>query len=56
MLSRQIASKLADFETPFYLYDIDLLRRTLESLVYDEKYGTKVHYATRPTTTTIFSV
>ena len=46
MLSRQIASKLADFETPFYLYDIDLLRRTLESLVYEsKKYGYKVHYA-----------
>ena len=44
MLSRQIASKLADFETPFYLYDIDLLRRTLESLVYEsKKYGYKVH-------------
>ena len=46
MLSRQIASKLADFETPFYLYDIDLLRRTLESLAYEsKKYGYKVHYA-----------
>lgn len=46
MLSRQIASKLEDFETPFYLYDIDLLRRTLESLVYEsKKYGYKVHYA-----------
>ncbi len=46
MLSRQIASKLLNYETPFYLYDIDLLRRTLESLVYEsEKYGYKVHYA-----------
>ena len=46
MLSRQIASKLSRLETPFYLYDIDLLRRTLESVVYEsEKYGYKVHYA-----------
>jgi len=46
MLSRQIASKLRAFETPFYLYDIALLRQTLESVVSESnKYGYKVHYA-----------
>ncbi|MBP3482363.1 MAG: diaminopimelate decarboxylase [Alistipes sp.] len=46
MLSRQIVSELTRLETPFYLYDTDLLRRTLESVVYEsEKYGYKVHYA-----------
>lgn len=46
MLSRQIAPKLRELETPFYLYDIALLRQTLESVVYESnKYGYKVHYA-----------
>ncbi len=46
MLSRQIAQKLRKYETPFYLYDIALLRQTLESLVSEsQKYGYKVHYA-----------
>ena len=46
MLSRQIASKLRGYETPFYLYDTALLRQTLESVVSESnKYGYKVHYA-----------
>lgn len=46
MLSRQIATKLRAYETPFYLYDTALLRQTLESVVYESnKYGYKVHYA-----------
>lgn len=46
MISRHIASKLNSFETPFYLYDMGLLRQTLESVVYESKrYGYKVHYA-----------
>lgn len=46
MLSRQIASRLRDMETPFYLYDMALLRQTLESVAYEsDKYGYKVHYA-----------
>ena len=46
MLSRQIASKLRGYETPFYLYDMALLRQTLESVVYEsKKYGYTVHYA-----------
>ena len=48
MLSRQIASKLRGYETPFYLYDMALLRQTLESVVYEsKKYGYKVHYANK---------
>ena len=43
MLSRHIAEKLQNYETPFYLYDIDLLRRTLESVVYESaKHNYKV--------------
>ncbi len=49
MLSRQIADKLQSFSavrTPFYLYDMALLRQTLESVVYEsKKYGYRVHYA-----------
>ncbi len=46
MISRHIADKLQQFETPFYLYDMGLLRQTLESVVYESKrYGYKVHYA-----------
>lgn len=46
MLSRKIASQLKGLETPFYLYDINLLRQTLESVVYESnKYNYKVHYA-----------
>lgn len=46
MLSRQIASKLRGYETPFYLYDMALLRQTLESVVYESKrYGYHLHYA-----------
>lgn len=46
MLSRQVASKLAEIETPFYLYDIDLLHQTLDSLMtVANRYEYKVHYA-----------
>ncbi len=46
MLSRQIATKLQEFETPFYLYDVALLRQTLESLMsIASKYDYKIHYA-----------
>ena len=46
MLSRQIAQKLRGYETPFYLYDMALLRQTLESVVYESKrYGYHLHYA-----------
>ena len=46
MLSRQVAEKLAKYETPFYLYDIGLLDQTLESLMsIASKYNYKIHYA-----------
>ncbi len=46
MLSRQIADKLAQYETPFYLYDIELLEQTLQSLMsIASKYDYKIHYA-----------
>ena len=46
MLSRKVAAQLREIETPFYLYDINLLRQTLESVVYESnKYNYKLHYA-----------
>ncbi|MCQ2149306.1 MAG: diaminopimelate decarboxylase [Bacteroidales bacterium] len=46
MLSRKVADRLKGFETPFYLYDIDLLRQTLDSAVaVASKYGFRLHYA-----------
>ena len=46
MLSRQIADKLTQYETPFYLYDISLLRQTLSIAVSAAgKYGYLLHFA-----------
>ena len=46
MLSRKIADKLSAYPTPFYLYDIDLLRETLRQAVEESsRYGYKIHYA-----------
>lgn len=46
MLSRKIADRLAAFETPFYLYDINLLRQTLDSaMAVASRYGFRLHYA-----------
>lgn len=46
MLSRSVVAKLVERETPFYFYDMELLRKTL-NIVVDEssKYNYKVHYA-----------
>ena len=46
MLSRKIAERLTALQTPFYLYDMDLLRLTLESAVsMAARYGYQLHYA-----------
>lgn len=46
MLSRQISGKLQGYRTPFYLYDIGLLRLTLESAMsVAARYRFKIHYA-----------
>ena len=46
MLSRKVKDRLSGIETPFYLYDMDLLRQTLEALTtVAGKYGYKLHYA-----------
>lgn len=46
MLSKQIIEKLASYRTPFYLYDVELLRRTLQCAVEQSaRYGYHIHYA-----------
>jgi len=46
MLSRQFAAILKEKETPFYFYDIELLRQTLETVTTAaKKYNYAVHYA-----------
>ena len=47
MLSRQVADKLQHIQnTPFYFYDLGLLRKTLETLMSEAgKYGYIVHFA-----------
>lgn len=46
MLSRQIKDKLQGIPTPFYLYDMGLLRETLKTAIDESsKYGYKIHYA-----------
>lgn len=46
MLSRQVADKLQQKETPFYFYDLGLLERTLDTLTTEAaKYGYTIHYA-----------
>ena len=48
MLSRKIAQSLLPLETPFYLYDMGLLRLTLESAVaMAARYGFVLHYAVK---------
>ena len=46
MLSNKVVDKLRGYRTPFYLYDLDLLRQTLK-LVGEacDKYGYKMHYS-----------
>ena len=46
MLSRKVKEKLEKYETPFYLYDMDLLRQTLEAVTtMADHYGYKLHFA-----------
>ncbi len=46
MLSRQIRERLRVIPTPFYLYDMELLRRTLAACVEaSSRRGYEVHYA-----------
>jgi len=48
MFSRKAAESLKGLETPFYLYDMDLLRQTLESAVsMAGRYGFILHYAVK---------
>lgn len=46
MYSKKAKDRLSGIDTPFYLYDLDLLRQTLESATsVAARYGYKIHYA-----------
>ena len=46
MFTRQVVQKLSHFRTPFYYYDVSLLRETLHRLQSEaRRYGFKIHYA-----------
>lgn len=46
MLNEKIIKKISNYKTPFYFYDLDLLRKTLNSIHTEiEKYKYHVHYA-----------
>ena len=48
MFDQTLVNKFRKIKTPFYYYDVDLLRRTLESLRKEsDKYGYEVHYAVK---------
>jgi len=46
MFSKEIISKFNELETPFYYYDLSLLKKTLEALsIESSKRNNKIHYA-----------
>jgi len=48
MFSKTIINKFAGIPTPFYYYDLDVLKQTLQKIKEEsEKYGFVVHYATK---------
>ena len=48
MFDQTLVNKFREIKTPFYYYDVDLLRKTLESLRREsDKYGYEVHYAVK---------
>ena len=48
MINNKILEKLRKFETPFYYYDLDVLRSTLESVKKEsDNSGYRVHYAVK---------
>jgi diaminopimelate decarboxylase len=48
MINNKILEKFRDLETPFYYYDMDVLRSTLETVKREsELAGYKVHYAVK---------
>ena len=48
MINRNIAEKFKDLATPFYYYDLDILRATLDIVKKEsDNSGYKVHYAVK---------
>jgi diaminopimelate decarboxylase len=46
MFSKEIISKFSELETPFYYYDLNILKKTLDELIQESsKKNYKIHYA-----------
>ncbi|MDR3287487.1 MAG: diaminopimelate decarboxylase [Prevotellaceae bacterium] len=46
MLNQSFTEKFKKIQTPFYFYDIELLKKTAQTAIAEaEKYGYKIHYA-----------
>lgn len=46
MINARYIEKFQQFETPFYFYDLDLLRNTLKAILHESsKYDYHIHYA-----------
>jgi diaminopimelate decarboxylase len=46
MLNQSFTEKFKKIQTPFYFYDIELLKKTAQTAIYEaDKYGYKIHYA-----------
>ena len=46
MFTRNLITKFKNKETPFYYYDLDILKKTLDSVLeHSSKFGFHVHYA-----------
>lgn len=46
MFTRNLIAKFKNKETPFYYYDLDVLKKTLDSVIeHSSKFGFHVHYA-----------
>jgi len=46
MLNKLYIEKIKNIQTPFYLYDVELLKKTAQTAISEaNKYGYKIHYA-----------
>ncbi|MDR1197963.1 MAG: diaminopimelate decarboxylase [Prevotellaceae bacterium] len=46
MLNTTLAEKFKKIQTPFYFYDVELLKKTAQTAIAEaDKYGYKIHYA-----------
>ena len=51
MFNKEVVTKFQNIQTPFYYYDLGILKKTIETLKKEsDKYGFIVHYAVKANT------